>query len=83
MSDSAMPATTRNFCLYLRTKNGYFRSPEGRRDDRPGQFDRLLPVSADPRAPVGPDGMPCDAQPVPPNTEAASRRGVETFNGAP
>ena len=29
MSD--MTDATRNFCLYLRTKNSYFRSPEGRR----------------------------------------------------
>ena len=61
MSDSAMPATTRNFCLYLRTKNGYFRSPEGRRlidpDSSTACYRCLLT-----QRPVGPDGMPCDAQ---------------------
>jgi len=50
----------RNFCLYLRTKNGYFRSPEGRRmidaDSSTACYRCLLRQS-----PVGPDGMPCDA----------------------
>jgi hypothetical protein len=46
MSD--MTDATRNFCLYLRTKNGYFRSRPP--DDRPGQLDRLLQVSAHPES---------------------------------
>ena len=61
MSDSAMPATTRNFCLYLRTKNGYFRSPEGRRMIHPDSSTACYRCLLTQR-PVGPDGMPCDAQ---------------------
>ena len=54
-----MAATTRNFCIYLRTKNGYFRSPEGRRmidpDSSTACYRCLLTQS-----PVGPDRMPSD-----------------------
>jgi len=56
-----MAAAPRNFCLYLRTKNGYFRSPEGRRmidpDSSTACYRCLLTQS-----PVGPDGLPCDAR---------------------
>ncbi|MGZ6195693.1 MAG: hypothetical protein ACXWML_10735 [Candidatus Binataceae bacterium] len=56
-----MDTATENFCLYLRTKSGYFRSPEGRRlidpDSSTACYRCLLTQS-----PVGPDGLPCDAR---------------------
>jgi hypothetical protein len=59
MSDVA--SAERRFCLYLRTKNGYFRSPEGERlidpDSSTACYTCLLT-----QRPVGPDGLPCAAR---------------------
>jgi hypothetical protein len=56
-----MDASARRFCLYLRTKNGYFRSPQGERlidpDSRTACYTCLLT-----QRPVGPDEMPCNAR---------------------
>jgi hypothetical protein len=55
-----MDVAVRRFCLYLRTKNGYFRSPQGERlinpDSPTACYTCLLT-----QHPVGPDGMPCNA----------------------
>lgn len=54
-------AAPRRFCLYLRTKNGYFRSPGGERlidpDSSTACYNCLLT-----QRPVGPDGRPCSAR---------------------
>jgi hypothetical protein len=50
----------RTFCLMLRTKNGYFRSPIGERlidpDSTTACYNCLLT-----QRPYGPDGMPANA----------------------
>ena len=50
-----------NFCLYLRSKNGYFRSPDGRRMIDPDSSTACYRCLLTQR-PVGPDGRPCDAR---------------------
>lgn len=59
MSDVA--AGAHRFCLYLRTKNGYFRSPEGERMIDPESSTACYRCLLTQR-PVGPDGLPCDAR---------------------
>ena len=56
-----MTGTARHFCLYLRTKNGYFRSPEGDRMIDPDSSTACYRCLLTQR-PVGPDGLPCDAR---------------------
>lgn len=56
-----MANPARRLCLYLRTKNGYFRSLEGERlidpDSSTACYNCLLT-----QRPFGPDGQPCDAR---------------------
>ncbi|MFI5352479.1 MAG: hypothetical protein ACHQZS_05885 [Candidatus Binatales bacterium] len=55
-----MPAK-RKYCVLLRTKTGYYRSPEGERlidpDSSTACYNCLLT-----QRPVGPDGMPVEAR---------------------
>lgn len=49
------------FCLYLRTKNGYFRSSDGERLIDPDSSTACYACLLTQR-PAGPDGQPCSAR---------------------
>jgi hypothetical protein len=53
-------AERHDFCLYLRTKNGYFRSPDGERLIDPESSTACYACLLTQR-PAGPDGQPCSA----------------------
>ncbi len=55
-----MVAAKRQFCLYLRTKSAYFRTPEGERVFEPESSTACYTCLKTQR-PYGPDGMPADA----------------------
>ena len=55
-----MAGEKREFCLYLRTKSAYFRTPEGARIFEPESSTACYTCLKTQR-PYGPDGMPADA----------------------
>lgn len=55
-----MAEEKREFCLYLRTKSAYFRTPEGARIFEPESSTACYTCLKTQR-PYGPDGMPADA----------------------
>ncbi len=55
-----MAEAKRRFCLYLRTKSAYFRSPNGDRIFEPESTTACYTCLKTQR-PYGPDGMPADA----------------------
>ena len=54
-------AANRKYCVFLRTKMGYFRSPDGERLIDPDSSTACYTCLKTQR-PFGPDGMPADAQ---------------------
>ena len=52
--------SARRFCLHLRTKSAYFRTPTGERIFEPESSTACYNCLKTQR-PVGPDGMPADA----------------------
>jgi hypothetical protein len=56
-----MADSRRQFCLYLRTKTAYFRTPDGERIFEPESSTACYTCLKTQR-PYGPDGMPADAQ---------------------
>lgn len=56
-----MAESRRQFCLYLRTKSAYFRTPDGERIFEPESSTACYTCLKTQR-PYGPDGMPADAQ---------------------
>ena len=55
-----MAETKRQFCLNLRTKTAYFRTPDGERMFDPDSSTACYSCLKTQR-PYGPDGMPADA----------------------
>lgn len=55
-----MAETKRQFCLYLRTKTAYFRTPDGERMFDPDSSTACYTCLKTQR-PYGPDGQPADA----------------------
>ena len=55
-----MAESKRQFCLYLRTKTAYFRTPEGERMFHPESSTACYTCLKTQR-PFGPDAMPADA----------------------
>lgn len=55
-----MAEARRQFCLYLRTKSAYFRTPDGERIFEP-ESPTACYTCLKTQRPYGPDGMPADA----------------------